>query len=69
MLTESKAFFFEKKEPKNFCYWCGARMMQDVACGGGSSKSFCFFFQKESLPYLAPTACSIAVAMLDGAMI
>jgi hypothetical protein len=38
---------FLKKEPKNICSWCRARMVQNTPRGGGGRKSFCFFFLKQ----------------------
>jgi hypothetical protein len=39
-----------KKAAKTFSNGA-ARMIQDASRGGGASKSFLFFFQKERLPY------------------
>jgi hypothetical protein len=47
-----KRFFFEKKEPKNFCDWRRARVVQKTPRGGGGKKSLLLlFFREEGLPF------------------
>jgi hypothetical protein len=46
---------FLKKEPKNFCHECVKGGSMRMA----TDKSFCFFFQKEALPYFASVSSPV----------
>jgi hypothetical protein len=48
MRQEGYGFFFEKKEPKNFCHWRRARVMQTRRAAGAVKEVLWFFLSRKN---------------------